>query len=602
MGVPFITENEETFESTNYVGGFQFAEQVKDFDQVFEDACTALKESADGMNLRQHINKFIENADLVDNFKNDLLSGIREEQENRMQLAAMESGNDPAALAKADVGYFNTLYEQCSQIYDNTIEQLVKEAAVTGPLLPIKAIDLPICIKSHVRATFNAILKTKINQGPIIKKQIERTWVYDPKTGKRWEYPQVLFTEEWKEIYEAGKGIKMSDEKQTLPLFNFNLVDKLTDVDMPEREHMSIDTTIPVVYATVDGEEIPIRLRHPMTIDMHTGAWVGGKIDQTVKKADGTEVQIQDVLSGFTDYRTNITNVNSASGQITAVQFSGRLSNEHNERQVRTTWSRENRSWEIEDGFRADASYSLEELDEAHALAKMNLYQRSYNDLSRLLTDMEDNYGFDYLDEKFDEYDGAEFDLLDFSPFVTHRSFNCASAGITAALPSDYIANELKFLIDRYVTDIADDCKLEGLTFVLYGNPRYISLLNPHVNWKITSGQRVGGVKMNFNYGVMTSNGVHIEVVSAMKRDAKKHSTIRLVAIPTDELTITFEKYKYTTHIETDKTGDYHDPELRGGSKTYLMATSRYRCIDMQGIQGDISFVNTEEFIKIFGQ
>lgn len=580
----FFTESEkkgEEFKPTPTIGGFVAASTESNFDKFFESAVDNLKASTSGgMDIRSDINDFIKNQSAQQQFKEDLLAGIAEESTNTEYAGT----------------YFEGLYDQVSQLYDNTLEDLYEEAAQVGTLLPIKAVDLPLCVKSHVKMTSNAIIRAKVAPTPVIKKQIERTWVVDPKTNKYYKYPQCLFTEEWKEIYEAGIGLPIKSDTVSLPIFNYDIIDELTDATVPEREKITIDIKIPKVILD-DGTEV--MLQHPMYVNLADGSWIGGVFkDYEYMKSDGTKGVLNDVVSGFTDFTTSTTTITSANGKVTGVVFEGKLSNEKNERQVTFDYSREDKEWKIDDGFRTDARFSLEKLMDYKTLARMDLYKRSYNDINELLSQEEDNKTFQFLDDMFQKYDGVEYDLLDFNPFVCHDSFDCNPTSLTTMSPAQWISEMLKFEIDRYLINILDEVKLEGLTFVIYGNPRYISLLNPNVEWKVTSGGSVGGIKLDYNYGVMTTNGMKIPVVSVMKLDAKKYDTLRFVAFPTNELTITFEKYRYANHIATAQNSAYRAPELPGGSQTYVVGTSRYKHICMQGIQADMGFDNAE-FLKL---
>lgn len=572
----FITESGADFEDTHVVGGFTSAASKNDFDQYFAEATQSLSDVAHGMDIKNDINAFIKNEDAVAQFKDDLLGGLAQE------CADNEATWEGTSLSN--------LYDQCSQLYDNTVEDLVQEATRVGTLLPIKAIDLPLVIKGHIKTATNAIMGTKVTKSPVIKKQIERTWVVDPKTKKRYQYPQCLFTDEYKEIFDAGKGLPIKTDAQKLPLFNFDIIDTLTDATIPNRENLTIDIQIPAVYLA-DGTKIT--LKRPMRVNLADGAWVGGVIQQSVKLADGTTSEINDVLSGLVDFQTNTCTLTSASGKITSVSFSGYLSNEKNERQVTFDYDREDLEWKVEDGFRAHVSYSLEELMDAKALLNEDLYKKTYNNINDLIYQMEDSKTLDYLDDMFKKYDGLELNPLDFNPFISHQTFDCDSTVATVALQSEYISTMLKFKLDRFLVGIADKAKLEDITFVIYGNPRYISLLDPNVNWVVRNGDRVGGVKLNYSYGVMTSGDIKVQVVSAMKLDATKYNKLRIVAYPTNNDTITFEHYKYATHIATAQNSAYRDPNLPGGSQTYLMGTSRYTNICIQGIQADMGFTNS---------
>lgn len=586
--VPFTTKKESTgeFVETPVIGGFSQAAQAQSFDTMFSEAADELSRSSNnGIKIREDINDFIKNPDAIESFKENLLSGIVNESAE-------------AASSGKDMGYFNSIYDQCSQLYDNTVSDLMTESVTVGNLLPIKAIDLPLVIKKNIRQTSSVILNSKVTPSPVIKKQIERTYVVDPETKKRYQYPQCLFNGEWEQIHAAAVGLPIKNDKQTLPLFNFDIVDTLTDATVPEREKITIDINIPSVYLA-DGTEV--KLKRPIRTNLADGAWIGGQIHQTITVPDpsaGTdatkEVEVNDVLSGFVNWTNNTCTLTSASGQITAVSFAGRISNEKNERGVTFDYDREDIEWKIEDGPRAYASYSLEELQDYQALIKEDLYRKTYNNIGNLMTDLEDNTTYKFLDDEFKKYDGVEFDLLDFNPFVSHKTFDCDPTQTTTALPYEFISQQLKFEIDRFLIAIADSCKIEDLTFVIFGNPRYVSLLDPNVTWVKKAGQSLGGVKLDYSYGIMTSGDISINVVSVMKLDSKKYDSLRFVAYSTDNSTITMEHYKYASHIATSKDSAYRDPNLPGGSQTYVMGTSRYKNISLQSIQADMDFVNAE--------
>lgn len=580
MGLPFITESGNSFEETATVGGFSMNRDQNDFDAVYTEAANSLG----NIDIRKDINSFINSQEMIDTFKENLLSGFYAESVD------VDSSN----IGEADM-LRGRLYNEVSQLYDNTIEDLVKESTRVGNLLPIKAVDLPLVVRQHAKCVSKMIIDTEITKSPVIKKQIERTWVVDPKTKKRWQYPQCFFNEDYKEIFKAGKGLPIDTKKVNLPLFNYDIIDELTDAAIPARENITIDIKIDKVYLE-DGTEVV--LKRPMRTNLADGNWVGGVIKETVKNAENTDVQIDDVLTGVVDWVNNTTTLTSASGQIKAVSFTGYLSNEKNERAVTWDYTREDMEWKIEDGFRTDIPYSLEQLEDAKALLDEDLYKKTYVNLNDILVQMEDSQVLDYLNEMFNKYDGAVLDPLDFNPFVCKRRFDCDSTISTTALPSEYIANMLKFTIDRFVIDIADTAKMEDVGFVLYGNPRYISLLDPKVNWVVRNGDMMGGVKLNYSYGVMNSGNTKVQVVSAMKIDASVMNTLRLVPYPIGKDTITFKHYKYSTHIMTATNSAYRSPDLPGGSATYLMGTSRYVNAHVQGIQGDLAFDNAD-FIKV---
>ena len=199
-----------------------------------------------------------------------------------------------------------------------------------------------------------------------------------------------------------------------------------------------------------------------------------------------------------------------------------------------------------------------------------------------------------YLAEKITRLLIREQELNDASRTQTEKKTYLIQTLLNGNIENpEYIQKMLKFYIDRFVIDLCDTAKMEDMTFVIYGNPRYISLLDPEINWVVKSGDSVGGVKCNYSYGVMNAGGLKIQVVSTMKYDSKDERKLRFIPYPMSADQFTFKHYKYTTHILTAQNSGYRPANRPGGSMTYLMGTTRNTTASIQGIQGSISFENT---------
>ena len=567
----FITEASKNFEETQTIGSFTEGVNKNSFEAMYENAYNILMESS--INPMVDINLLIKNDALMESFKDTLLEQLRNDCE------VYES--------QADTGRYASLYEQTSALFDNCVDDLITESTRVGQLLPIKAIDFPVLIKQNLALASKDIIQTEVTKSPVIKKHIERRWIVDENTGKRWEYPQCFFKDDFKEIYNAGKGlpIKNTPVDITNGLFNYSIAENLTDSTDPTREKITFDLKIVKVNVTAtDGDvDVPMDMR----INMADSTWLGGQVK------DPKTGELIDIVTGTVDFINNTVSLSSVNRKVKKVVFAGYLSNELNERTVTFDRTREEHEWKIEDGFRADVPYSLEELEDAKALMDMDLYKLTYNDLSDILVQMEDSKILEFLDSEYDKYKGVELDPLGFNSFIREQVFDCDAKTQTVALQVEYIQKMLKFYIDRFVIDICDTAKIEDMTFVVYGNPRYISLLDPEVNWVVKSGDSVGGVKANYSYGVMNAGGLKIQVVSTMKYDSKDERKLRFIPYPLRDDQFTFKHYKYTTHILTAQNSGYRSATRPGGSMTYLMGTTRNTTASIQGIQGSISFENT---------
>lgn len=591
----FLSESARDFQETATVGGFNNGTH-NSFDEIFTEAYNTLM--SNGVDVMTGVNDLVKNKAKQKAFKDALLGTLQTE------CAEMDS-------SEGEFGTHKYLYEQVSDMFDNCVEDFVKESTRVPQLLPIKAIDFPILIKQQLKLASKDIIQTEITKSPIIKKHIEQTYIVDNSDrSKRWKYPQCFFTDDFKEIFAAGKGLPIKNTVVELPAYNYDVIKNLTDAEKPEREDFTMDLKITkvVVADPKGGDDIQIPLNPAMRINLQDNQWLGGKIDVTVKDSAGEDLEVKDHIMGVVDFVAKTTSVSSTSGAVKGVVFAGFLSNEKNERHVSFDYAREEREWKIEDGSRVNVPYSLEELEDAKALMDIDLYKKTYNNLADYMTQMEDSMILNWLDEQFNLYDGVELssdEILGWSSFITKRTFDCDSTSLTTALPNEYIEKMLKFKIDRLIIDICDKAKLEDMTFVIYGNPRFISLLNPVVNWVTRPGSTANGVKLDYGYGIMTSGDVKVQVVSTKKvaasydEEEKTFSGLRIIPFPLSQEQFTFKHYKYTTHILTAQNSAYRAPDLPGGSMTNLMGVSRYTNAAVQGIQAQLKIANAETYIEL---
>lgn len=596
----FLSESTRNFEETPTIGGFQYGNNKNTFDDIFTEAYENLL--SNNVDCMMDLNMLIKNKSLLKQYKDSLLSNLYEES------CAMKE--NMAADDNCSYGTHANLYDQVSDMFDNCVEDFIKESQAVPQLLPIKAVDFPILIKQQLKLATKDIIQTEVTKTPIIKKHIEQTWIVDNNDStKRYKYPQCFFTDEFREIFDAGKGLKIKDTPVTLPAYNYDVVTNLTDAENPEREEFTMDLRIVKAIVQDDqSQNVEIVLNPPMRINLSDGTWLGGKIDVTVKDSTDADMEVHDLITGMVDFTSKTVSINSVAGVVQSVIFEGYLSNEKNERHVTFDYTREEREWKIEDGHRVNVPYSLEELEDAKALMDIDLYKKTYNNLADYLTQMEDSMILKWLDDQFELYRGVELtqdQILGWSGFITERTFDCDSTSLTTALPNEFIEKMLKFTIDGMLVDICDTAKLEDMTFVIYGNPRFVRLLDPVVNWVTRPGSTSNGVKLDYGYGIMTSGDVKVQVVSTKKVIAKyddgkkEYSGLRIIPYPLSQEQFTFKHYKYTTHILTAQNSAYRAPDRPGGSMTNLMGVSRYTNAAVQGIQAQLKLSNAEQYIHI---
>ncbi len=567
----------ESANETPVIGSFKLADQPNSFDANFENAVNIMKESYNVDPLLD-LNTMIKNKTVMAAYKDAVLSGLMNEHVE-----------DPYGDAGADMR-FEATRDQISALWDNCVEDLVKESASVGALLPFKAVDLPILVKQHLSMVGKEIIDCEVVNTPIIKRHYEQTYLKDNTTGKLYEYPQCMFRDEYAEIFGAGKGLKIPDDEITLPAYEKSVIEMVTGA-VPGKDTYTLDLKISKVI-DVNGDEYV--LDQPMRIAPNDHTWLGGNLRLKAKSTgegltEGEE--FTDLITGMANQGDGTISLTSCNGKIKSVKLDGYLSGEYNERHVGIEYARKEFEWKIEDGFRMLISYSLEELEDAKALMSIDLYKKTYTNLSDTLVQVEDMGILTYLDEMYDKYNGIEVDGMDLVSWTQERTFSCDHAAVSGVMQSDFIYQMLKFNIDRMIISMADKFKCEDLTFVIYGNPKYVSLLGDNVKWTMSNGDTRAGVKANYAYGVMTTGGVKVRVVSTNKVN---WAGLRIIPYPISEEMMTFKHWKYTTHILTTANSGYKDPARPGGAMSTLMGTIRCQNGAIQGVQGKINFSDAD--------
>ena len=324
----FLTESSKDFQETDTIGSFKMGRQKNDFDQMYENAYNTLM--SENINPMVDITLMVKNPAVMEAYKDELLSQLRSDCDRYDAIA--------------DSSRYTSLYEQTSALFDNCVDDLVTESTRVGQLLPIKAIDFPVLIKQNLAIASKDIIQTEVTKSPVIKKHIERRWVVDEKSGKRWEYPQCFFKDDYKEIFKAGKGYPIKNTPVDITAgncFNYSIPENLADgVTGDQAKDQKITFDLKIVSANVDFSEgadgsdlkdVPLQMR----INMSDNTWLGGQI-----KNDKGE--IIDVITGTVDFINNTVSLSSAAGRVKSVVFDGFLSNEFNERTVTFDRTREN--------------------------------------------------------------------------------------------------------------------------------------------------------------------------------------------------------------------------------------------------------------------
>lgn len=155
--IPFFESTDPDFKATETVGSFNSANRANSFDSVYTEACeNMLQRHSTKMNGGFLTADALSNPAIVSDFRSDMLAPF-EESANQLSDAMKARYGEGAD----DLGNAASLYDQLGKLFDNKIAQFTEEASV-GQLLPIKAIDFPIMMKTQVKQSFKDVVNEEI--------------------------------------------------------------------------------------------------------------------------------------------------------------------------------------------------------------------------------------------------------------------------------------------------------------------------------------------------------------------------------------------------------------------------------------------------------
>jgi hypothetical protein len=304
-----------------------------------------------------------------------------------------------------------------------------------------------------------------------------------------------------------------------------------------------------------------------------------------VKTTGDNGAKVEDILTGMVDFYTGTVSVASTGGKITKVKFGGNLSNENNLETVELDREREVKEWKIPDGQRINTGLTIEKIKDYKALFNLDVTTEVIADMSTVLTQFEDSDILSYLDDKLTQWRGRKDLPFGYSDgFVESAKFSCTPPSNVFVTNSSWISTELKYYLNRFIDELKTKLKTTDIMFVVYGHPNNITLIQDDVKWVIDEDTKIGGVQLDYRFGVMTANKNRIHVISSMK--VAKEKGIRVVAYPLSNEVITFKHYKYSLNIENI----YRNPFTP--LTPNVMGTSRYLTTDVLPVQGDFVLEN----------
>lgn len=556
----------------------------KTFDEKFDELCTSYKEST-GIDIKTDINKMMADRAFMEEYKAaimaDVIEGFNE-----------SSANDPHIAA---------CISNVQDLWDTKVKTYTESASIAA-YLPISTLEFPVLVKQYFSSVMKDIIDIETTKTPSITKHIRETFLVDNETKEEYEYPKCLWNGDWEKIWNASKGFPIKEKVVELTdgkLKNFDIVASLTD-GTPGLDKLSFQFKIVGVKV---GDEVCRLAGNGISVEFSTnGTLINGDLDFTTP--NGTKVV--ETIAGQVNFKTGIINLAAIQGQVSGVVFSGYLSNEKNMRSVSVRERRRMLRFNIEDGARWNMPFSIEEIEDAAALLDINYYNRMVDEIVKTQEMIESMQTIKWLNDEYDKYYGVDTDVFKLESVVKQFSVDLTPPPYFAGDPFKYRSSAIQFKLKGVLHQLIDELKLDGLSFVIVGNPKATQLITEFVNWKSQTGSNIGGISVNDSYGFATDLGANVRVVASNLFDAystevvdatgKRELVLHIYGYPTDSEHISFKHIKYTSHLFTSQSQTaYQSTSAPAGAYNIVTATSRYTNMAVQGIQARLYMLHSEE-------
>lgn len=487
--------------------------------------------------------------------------------------------------------YYATMPEKLDQLFENSGLEILKESGVAA-LAPIVGITLPVLKKSYIEGHAKDIVMTEVPTKPIIKAAYERRFLKDAAGNKHY-IPDIFYDDSYKTIMSQGRGLEISTAyyptgDETVPFQDFNILAATQaehNNNVHARDSLAYDFCIKSVMMQAGEELVPI------SVNIAPNMAANSSFNYRVKYTQEDGTVLEDIVVGVVDFYSGLVSVSSTKGLVKKVQFGGHLSNENNNETIELDRERELLEWKIPDGVRINTGLTLEKIKDYKALFDFDITTEIISDMSTVLAQYEDSEILGHLNDRYDEWKGRHdlpFGYTD--GFVEEGNFSCEPPSNKFVTRSQWIESELKFDLNRFIDELKVKLRNQDLMFIVYGHPNLISLIQDNVRWIIDDDTKIGGIQLDYKFGVYTPNKNRIHVISTMK--CPKGRGLRVVAYPLTKDVITFKHYKYSLNIE-----NAYRNALTPLTPN-VMGTSRFLTTDVLPVQGELHIHENEFSLK----
>ena len=523
---------------------------------------------------------------MFENYRTDLLGDV-------IDTTVAESFAGIGAAQSSE--YFAQHSAKFAQMVDNVRNELVTEAANAGQLAPVVSLTFPLLKKAYIKTAYKDVIQTVVSSGPAVKIGMEREFMKN-RAGEKFYTPDIFYPENEDKLMELrgqmmGTAIPtdLYPKTGTLPIHELNMLTEAGG-SLQNRDSLSNDFCISAVTIKVPTDTTPVEVEVKgldIRPRLETGTFSKRITAKSQKTGDTTEVV--DILSGVVDFYQGKVSISSTAGLITKVRFGGHLSSQYNNNTfVETDRERFTQEYTIAEQERLNTGFTAEQIRSSKVLANIDVAASAVSSMSDNCAQLKDSYSKKWLQDSFTNatantgrsaiakqfgYDLALTQNVEF-PLTPPVEYNLPE--------SEWRTKQLRWYMDRLLSYMVQRIKFCEMMLVMVANPFNISMIEEDIKWVVDDNTKIGGIKLDYRFGIMSVGGKRVMVVSSQKESIEKG--FRILCYPLTEEVITHRMYDYTFFIENN----YRNPNTPNVPN--VMVAQSYLLMEIVPLQAEFAF------------
>lgn len=498
---------------------------------------------------------------------------------------------DPAIANEA---FYNNYTERVHQLIDNSIHDIVKESAMLG-YAPIVAYNPFFLKKQWISCIFKDVLMTEVPQSPVINLAFEKRYL---KTldGKEYPIPEVNYDDETMAMLvneSTGLSIKsdpipITDFKPAKCILDPNYIPGLVTGDVTAELTADFHISKVIMEDSTNIEhEIPCNIK----VDITTHNFTKGEVKFDVMDTDGVTVKetLEDRIIGNVDFKTGKVVIMSENDKITKVVLCGKTANRWNNRSLDVVRRVEQIQHVMpESGPRLNSAITIEDAADALALQKVDIIADNVDVMGRTLADFEDFEIRAFLNKSYDAQEAAGVGPHGYEKLTISGGFNAIPYEQYGGGNISSWMTDAREYFERIIEGLKDKLKTEQAIITVVAHPSLVRFLQNGINWVFTDDTQISGMKITYNFGILTTaqDRVHVVTTRYMSADAG----LKFVVIPTTTELVTFKHYKYNCVIDRN----YRNPLYT--LTPNIMCTHRTLTFEVLPVQGKMTIEGRDLF------